>query len=151
MGVYSGLYPGVYRKSAELETDTEAQEAGKEALMTIIWWTLYILGALTIGVVWIYLMGFIGYLFKVIKNKEWAKVKTSQGPSGNFVLAKDLRNLVQSTVEANITNRGILSRKDIESLIRMEVAAYLAKLEISHTTYPGLGKEELKFKTKEDK
>lgn len=110
--------------------------------MTVIWWTLYILGALTIGVVWIYLMGFIGYLFKV---------KTSQGPSGNFVLTKDLRNLVKSTVEANITNRGILSRKDIESLIRMEVAAHLARLEISHTTYPGLGKEELKFKTKEDK
>lgn len=110
--------------------------------MTLIWWTLYILGALTIGVVWIYLMGFIGYLFKV---------KTSQGHSGNFVLAKDLRNLVQSTVEANITNRGILSRKDIESLIRMEVAAYLANLEISQTTYPGLNKEVLNIKTKEDK
>ena len=50
-----------------------------------------------------------------------------------------------------MAEQGILSRKDIESLIRMEVAAHLAKLEISHTTYPGLGEEVLKFKTKEDK
>ena len=50
-----------------------------------------------------------------------------------------------------MAEQGILSRKDIESLIRMEVAAYLSKLEISHTTYPGLHNEVLKFKTKEDK
>ena len=45
----------------------------------------------------------------------------------------------------------ILSRKDIESLIRMEVATHLSRLEISRTTYPGLGTEETKIKMKEDK
>lgn len=132
--------------------------------MTVIWWTLYILGALSIAIIWINLMGLIGYLFKVIKNKEWAQVKVVEGPpgpkgergepgregmrgprgpSGDFVLTEDLRNLVKSTVE------GVLSRRDIESLIRMEIAAHLARLEISRTTFPGLGTEEIKMK--EDK
>ena len=54
-------------------------------------------------------------------------MRGEMGPSGSFVITEDLRNLVRSTVEGQITNRGILSRKDIEALIRMEVAAHLTK------------------------
>lgn len=140
--------------------------------MIIIWWTLYILGALSIAIIWINLMGLIGYLFKIIKNKEWAQVKVIEGPpgpkgergergpegqrglpgtSGSFIITDDLRNLVRSTVEGVVTNRGILTRRDIESLIHMEVAAHLSRLEVSRTTFPGLGTEETKIHTKEDK
>lgn len=140
--------------------------------MSIIWWTLYILGAITIAIVWINLMTLFIKGCNVLLKKEWAQVKVVEGPpgpkgergekgnqgergemgpSGSFVITEDLRGLVRSTVEGFITNRGILSRKDIESLIRMEVAAHLSRLEISHTTYPGLHEEVLKIKTKEDK
>ena len=139
--------------------------------MSIIWWTLYILGALSIAIVWINLMGLIGHLLKVIKNKEWAKVKVIEGPpgpkgergergpegqrglpgtSGSFIITDDLRNLVRSTVEGVVTNRGILTRKDIESLVRIEVAAHLSRLEISRTTFPGLGTEDTKIKMNND-
>ena len=118
--------------------------------MSIIWWTLYILGAVTIVVVWLNLITLFIRVCTYIFKSEWCKVKVIEGPpgpkgdrgeqgiqgmrgemgpSGNFVITEDLRRLVKSTVEANITNRGILSRKDIESLIRMEVAAYLTKLQ----------------------
>lgn len=118
--------------------------------MNIIWWTLYIIGAITIVIVWINLLTIFIKVCNVILKKEWCKVKVIEGPpgprgprgeqgiqgmrgemgpSGSFVITEDLRRLVKSTVEANITNRGILSRKDIESLIRMEVAAYLTKLQ----------------------
>lgn len=121
--------------------------------MSIIWWTLYILGAITIIIVWLNLITLFVKGCTVILKKEWCKVKVIQGPpgpkgdrgeqgiqgmrgemgpSGSFVITEDLRNLVQSTVESQITNRGILSRKDIESLIRMEVAAHLTKF--SETT-----------------
>ena len=128
--------------------------------MNIIWWTLYILGALSIAIIWINLMGLIGYLFKVIKNKEWAKVKVIEGPpgpkgergdrglsgsSGSFVF----NDHAKATVKSVIREEGILSRKDIESLIRMEVASYLSKLEISRTTYPGLNKDEIKIGLKQ--
>lgn len=121
--------------------------------MTIIWWTLYILGAVTIIVVWLNLITLFVKGCTVILKKEWKQVKVIEGPpgpkgdrgeqgiqgmrgemgpSGSFVITEDLRNLVRSTVEGQITNRGILSRKDIESLIRMEVAAHLTKF--SETT-----------------
>lgn len=130
--------------------------------MSIIWWTLYILGTITIVILWINIMTLIIRVFTYIFKSEWCKIKVVEGPkrekgeqrlsgpSGSFVITEDLRNLVRSTVEGIVTNRGILSRKDIESLIRMEVAAHLAKLEISHTTYPNLHKEVLNIKTKED-
>lgn len=130
--------------------------------MSIIWWTLYILGTITIVILWINIMTLIIRVFTYIFKSEWCKIKVVEGPkrkkgeqrlsgpSGSFVITEDLRNLVRSTVEGIVTNRGILSRKDIESLIRMEVAAHLSKLEISHTTYPSLHKEVLNIKTKED-
>lgn len=68
--------------------------------MSIIWWTLYILGAISIILLWVQLMALIGTACKVIRDKEWAQVMQEQG---------------------------ILSRKDIEALIRMEVAAHLTK------------------------
>ena len=95
--------------------------------MSIIWWTLYILGAISIVLLWVQLMALIGTACKVIRDKEWAQVK------------------------AVMREQGILSRKDIESLIRMEVAAYLSKLDISRTTYPSLNREETKIQMKEDK
>lgn len=131
--------------------------------MTLIWWTLYILGAITIAILWINIMTLIIRVFTYIFKSERCKIKVVEGekgdrgeqglsgPSGSFVITEDLRNLVRSTVEGIVTNRGILSRKDIESLIRMEVAAHLSKLEISQTTYPGLNKEVLNIKTKEEK
>ena len=136
--------------------------------MTIIWWTLYILGAVTIIIVWLNLITLFirgcTYIFK----SEWCKVKVIEGPpgprgergekgdrgerglpgtSGSFVF----NDHAKATVKAIMREQGILSRKDIESLIRMEVAAYLSKLEISRTTYPGLNKEETKIQMKEDK
>lgn len=136
--------------------------------MTIIWWTLYILGALTVFVLWTQLMALVGTLFKVIRDREWAQVKVVEGPpgpkgdrgergpegpigmpgrTGSFVFDDHAK----ATVKAVMREQGILSRKDIESLIRMEVAAHLSKLEISRTSYPGLGKEETKIQMKEDK
>jgi len=62
--------------------------------MSIIWWTLYILGALTICILWTQLMALIGTWLKAYRD--------SKDP---------------------IT----LTRKDIQSLVRMEVDAYLSK------------------------
>lgn len=116
--------------------------------MTIIWWTLYILGAVSIVIVWLNLITLFVRVCTYIFKSEWCKVKVIEGPpgpkgdrgeqgiqgmrgemgpSGSFVITEDLRRLVQSTVESTIINRGILSRKDIEALIRMEVAAHLTK------------------------
>ena len=64
--------------------------------MTIIWWTLYILGALTIFVVWTQIMALIGTYFKARRER----------------------------VEGAYS---VMSRKDIESLIRMEIQAYHEK------------------------
>lgn len=117
--------------------------------MSIIWYTLYILGALSVVILWINLMGLLGTLFKVIRDKEWAQVKVIQGPpgpkgdrgergpegprglpgsTGSFVF----NDHAKATVKAVIRDQGILTRKDIEALIRMEVAAYLTKF--SETT-----------------
>ena len=136
--------------------------------MSIIWWTLYIVGAITIVIVWINLLTLFIKGCTVILKKEWKQVKVIEGPpgprgpkgekgdrgdrglmgsSGSFVF----NDHAKATVKAVMREQGILSRKDIESLIRMEVAAHMAKLEISHTTYPGLHKEVLNIKTKEDK
>lgn len=85
--------------------------------MSIIWWTLYILGALTIGILWIQLMALIGTWLKAYRE--------SKEPLS-------------------------LTRKDVQSLVRMEVKAYLADLEIFRTTYPGLGIDHFEFEMKED-
>ena len=135
--------------------------------MSIIWWTLYILGALSIAIVWINLMGLIGYLFNVIKNKEWAQVKVIEGPpgpkgdrgergpegpmgmpgsTGSFVF----NDHAKPTVKSVMRDIDVFSRKEIESLIRIEVASYLSRLEVSRTTYPGLGKDEIKFGLKKE-
>lgn len=136
--------------------------------MSIIWWTLYIIGAITIVIVWINLLTIFIKGCNVILKKEWSQVKVIEGPpgprgergekgdrgerglpgtAGSFVF----NDHAKATVKAVMREQGILSRKDIESLIRMEVSAHLAKLEISHTTYPGLHQEVLNIKTKEDK
>jgi hypothetical protein len=62
--------------------------------MSIIWWTLYILGALTICILWTQLMALIGTWLKAYRE--------SKDPL-------------------------TLTRKDIQSLVRMEVDAYLSK------------------------
>lgn len=64
--------------------------------MTLIWWTLYILVALTILVLWTQLMALIG---------TWSKAyRESKEPL-------------------------TLTRKDIQSLVRMEIESYLSKEE----------------------
>lgn len=136
--------------------------------MSIIWYTLYILGAISIVLLWVQIMALIVTACKVIRDKEWAQVKViqgppgpkgepgergprgydgEQGPRGDFIITSDLRREIDRTIK----QQGVLTRKDIESLIRMEVAAHLSKLEISRTSYPGLGKEETKIQMKEDK
>ena len=62
--------------------------------MSIIWWTLYILGALTICILWTQLMALIGTWLKAYRN--------SKDPL-------------------------TLTRKDVQSLVRMEIEAYLSK------------------------
>lgn len=62
--------------------------------MNIIWWTLYILGALTICILWTQLMALIGTWLKSYRESK---------------------------------NPLTLTRKDIQSLVRMEVDAYLSK------------------------
>ena len=62
--------------------------------MSIIWWTLYILGALTICILWTQLMALIGTWLKAYRDSK-----------------------------APLT----LTRKDIQSLVRMEIEAYLSK------------------------
>lgn len=103
----------------------------------MIIWTLTILGSITIVIAWILFMGLMLKVGNYVLNKEWCKVKVIEGPpgprgpqgepgpSGNFVLTEDLRNLVRRTVEATVTNRGILTRKDTEALIRMQVASHM--------------------------
>ena len=88
--------------------------------MSVIWWTLYIIGALTIFVAWVQIMVLIGTYTKVRRD----------------------------AIERS--NSGI-TRKDVESLVRMEIAASLPKLETSRTTFPGLGKDEFKIQMKEEK
>lgn len=135
--------------------------------MTVIWWTLYILGAFSIVIVWLNLITIFIKGCTVLLKKEWAQVKVVKGPpgpqgprgekgdrgerglmgsSGSFVF----NDHAKATVKAVMRDMGILSRKDIESLVRMEVAAHLSKLEISHTTYPGLHQEVLKIKTNDN-
>lgn len=88
--------------------------------MTIILWTIYILGALTLFSLWVQVMAFLGTYLKARRDRM------SNAYSG-------------------------MSRKDIESLIRMEVAANFDRIEISHTAFPGLGRGETKIRMKEDK
>lgn len=64
--------------------------------MNIIWWTLYILGALTICILWTQLMALIGTWLKSYRDRK---------------------------------DPLTLTRKDIQSLVRMEVDAYLSKEE----------------------
>lgn len=105
--------------------------------MSVIWWTLYILGALTILIIWINLMALLGRSLKAVRYKEWTRVKVVSGPPG--------------PTGPKGEPGSILTRKDIESLIRMEVAANLSKLEISRTTYPGLDKDEFNIRLRKDK
>lgn len=88
--------------------------------MTIIWWTLYILGALTLFSLWVQVMAFLGTYLKARRDRM------SDVYSG-------------------------MSRKDIEALVRMEVAANFDRMEISHMAFPGLGREETRIRMKEDK
>nr|DAP64701.1 MAG TPA: hypothetical protein [Caudoviricetes sp.] len=62
--------------------------------MSVIWWTLYILGALTICILWTQLMALIGTWLKAYRESKDPLTPT---------------------------------RKDIQSLVRMEVDAYLSK------------------------
>lgn len=88
--------------------------------MSVIWWTIYILGALTIIVAWVQVMALIGTYTKARRD---AIEKSDSG----------------------------MTRKDVEALVRMEIKASLSNLEISRTTYPGLNKDFLKIRMKEEK
>lgn len=114
--------------------------------MTIIWWTLYILGAITILITWIELMTLAIRVFNYLLKKEWCKVRVIQGPpgpqgptgprgpegpkgdtgmpgsSGSFIFESDGKRIVKQYM----SEQGMLSRKDVESLVRMEVAAALS-------------------------
>ena len=64
--------------------------------MSIIWWTLYILGALTAFCAWVQIMAMVGTYTKARRDRIEGKY------SG-------------------------MTRKDIESLVRMEIQSYLSK------------------------
>lgn len=128
--------------------------------MSIIWWTLYILGAFTIVIVWLNLITLFIKGCTIIFKKEWRKVKVVEGPpapqgppgeTGGFVITKDMALLVEGTVRNVMRQQGQMSRKDIEAFIRMEIASQLEKYEIFRNTYPGLIKDEFKLQKKEDK
>ena len=85
--------------------------------MSIIWWTLYILGALTICILWTQLMALIGTWLKAYRD--------SKDPL-------------------------TLTRKDVQSLVRMEVQSALSNFEISRTTYPGLGEDSFRITPKDE-
>lgn len=136
--------------------------------MTIIWWTLYILGAITAIITWLNVMMLLGRLFKIIHDKEWMQVKVIEGPpgpkgdrgptgpqgprglvgaSGSFVFSSDAKR----TIKEFMAEEGLITRRDAESLIRMEVAAHMSKFVSSHTIFPGLGVEKTTITKKEDK
>lgn len=106
--------------------------------MSIIWWTLYILGAFTIVIVWLNLITLFIKGCTVILNNEWRKVKVIEGPpvpqgppgeTGGFVITKDMALLVEGTVKNVMRQQGPMSRKDIEAFIRMEINAQLSKIQ----------------------
>lgn len=109
--------------------------------MSIIWWTLYILGALTAIITWLNLMMLLGRLFKIVHDKEWRQVKVIEGPQGpigpkgepgkdrEFDITRDVQRLLEFEVKRIMMSYGLLSRKDIESLVRMEISAQLSKKE----------------------
>lgn len=128
--------------------------------MSIIWWTLYIIGAITIVIVWINLLTLFIKGCTVLLKKEWKQVKVIEGPpgpqgppgeTGGFVITKDMALLVEGTVKNVMRQQGPMSRKDIEAFIRMEIASQLKKYEVFRNTYPGLMKDEFKLQKKEDK
>lgn len=116
--------------------------------MTILWWTLYILGALTAIITWFNLMALLGRLFKVVHDKEWMQVKVVEGPPGPQGPPGPKGDRGPAGQNGPQGPRGIISQKDIEYLIRMEVAAHLSKFAISHTSSPGRGSEETKIVSK---
>ena len=100
--------------------------------MSIIWWTLYIIGAITIVIVWINLLTIFIKGCNVILKKEWSQVKVIEGPpgeTGGFVITKDMALLVEGTVKNVMRQQGPMSRKDIEAFIRMEINAQLSKIQ----------------------
>lgn len=64
--------------------------------MSIIWWTLYILGALTLIIAWVQIAALIGTYLKARRER----------------------------IEGSYSG---MTRKDIESLVRMEIQSYLSK------------------------
>lgn len=50
--------------------------------MIVIWWTLYIIGSITIIIVWINLLTLFIKGCTVLLKKEWAQVKVVEGPPG---------------------------------------------------------------------
>ena len=64
--------------------------------MSIIWYTLYILGALTLIVAWVQIAALIGTYLKARREK----------------------------IEGSYSG---MTRKDIESLVRIEIQSYLSK------------------------
>lgn len=106
--------------------------------MSIIWWTLYILGAITVVILWINLLTLFTKGCTVILKKEWSQVKVIEGPpgpqgppgeTGGFIITKDMALLVEGTVKNVMRQQGQMSRKDIEAFIRMEINAQLSKIQ----------------------
>lgn len=62
--------------------------------MSIIWWTLYILGALTIGILWIQLMALIGTWLKAYRESKEPLSLTR----------KDIQALVRMEVKASLSD-----------------------------------------------
>lgn len=84
--------------------------------MSIIWWTLYILGAITVVILWINTMTLIVRVFTYIFKSEWCKVKVIQGPPGPRVIPVSVV-LVGMTESRGLEGTSLSRLTSVERLI----------------------------------
>ena len=110
--------------------------------MSIIWWTLYIIGAITIVIVWINLLTIFIKGCNVILKKEWSQVKYISGPQGpqgpqgapgkdsEFSITSDVHRLIKFEVEDIMNKRLAITQKMLDEHIRHGVAEEFSKIQM---------------------
>ena len=109
--------------------------------MSIIWWTLYIIGAVTIIIVWINLLTIFIKGCNVILKKEWKRVKYISGPQGpqgpqgapgrdaEFLITSDVHRLIKFEVEDIMNKRLVITQKMLDEHIRQGVSEEFSKIQ----------------------